>query len=86
MLLDFPWFDCLHTDKEHFEDFYEEIMEELSKFGELEQLNVLENLGDHMFGNVYVKFAEEEQAEAALKGTAAFVSDSEALTILFAQL
>ncbi|KAH7277767.1 hypothetical protein KP509_38G006400 [Ceratopteris richardii] len=54
--------------KEHFEDFYEDIFEELSKFGELESLNVCDNLADHMVGNVYAQFREEEQAAAALQG------------------
>ncbi|MQL69990.1 hypothetical protein Taro_002304 [Colocasia esculenta] len=53
--------------QEHFEDFYEDIFEELSKFGEIESLNVCDNLADHMVGNVYVQFKEEEQAEAALR-------------------
>lgn len=53
--------------QEHFEDFYEDIFEELSKFGEVESLNVCDNLADHMVGNVYVQFREEDQAEAALK-------------------
>eukprot|EP00271_Cylindrocystis_brebissonii_P017476 TRINITY_DN4563_c1_g1_i1.p1 TRINITY_DN4563_c1_g1~~TRINITY_DN4563_c1_g1_i1.p1 ORF type:complete len:330 (+),score=28.10 TRINITY_DN4563_c1_g1_i1:202-1191(+) len=52
--------------QEHFEDFYEDIFEELSKYGEIENLNVCENLADHMIGNVYVKFREEEYASAAL--------------------
>lgn len=52
--------------QEHFEDFYEDIFEELSKFGEIECLNVCDNLADHMIGNVYVQFREEEQAAAAL--------------------
>uniref|UniRef100_R7WEK0 Splicing factor U2af small subunit B n=1 Tax=Aegilops tauschii TaxID=37682 RepID=R7WEK0_AEGTA len=51
--------------QEHFEDFYEDIYEELSKFGEVETLNVCDNLADHMIGNVYVQFREEEQAVAA---------------------
>ena len=38
-------------------------MEELDKFGQIENLEVLENLGDHMFGNVYVKYSSEEEAE-----------------------
>lgn len=54
-------------DAEHFEEFYEEILEELKGFGEIEQLNVVENLGDHMFGNVYVKYGAEEDAETCLK-------------------
>ena len=34
--------------QEHFEDFYEDIFEELSKYGEVENLNVCDNLADHM--------------------------------------
>ncbi|KAF2310811.1 hypothetical protein GH714_017424 [Hevea brasiliensis] len=52
--------------QEHFEDFYEDIFEELGKFGEIESLNVCDNLADHMIGNVYVQF-REEQAAAALQ-------------------
>ncbi|XAR61492.1 hypothetical protein NMG60_11015934 [Bertholletia excelsa] len=55
------------TIQEHFEDFYEDIFEELSKFGEIESLNVCDNLADHMIGNVYVQFKEEDQAAAALQ-------------------
>jgi len=54
-------------DTEHFEEFFEEILEELAKFGEVEQLHVVENLGDHMFGNVYVKYHYEEDAEKCLQ-------------------
>eukprot|EP00457_Paulinella_chromatophora_P006756 gb/GEZN01006775.1/.p1 GENE.gb/GEZN01006775.1/~~gb/GEZN01006775.1/.p1 ORF type:complete len:302 (+),score=45.81 gb/GEZN01006775.1/:150-1055(+) len=53
--------------QEHFEEFFEEIAEEFMKFGEVELINVVENLGDHMFGNVYVTYRAEEEAEAALK-------------------
>jgi splicing factor U2AF subunit len=38
------------------------------KHGEIEDLIVCDNLGDHLIGNVYVKFSEDEQAEEALKG------------------
>ena len=51
----------------HFEDFYEEVFLELSKFGELQDLNVCDNLGDHLIGNVYAKFATDDEADAALK-------------------
>ncbi|CAD6230412.1 unnamed protein product [Miscanthus lutarioriparius] len=54
-----------HKMQEHFEDFYEDIHEELSKFGEIENLNICDNLADHMIGNVYVQFREEDQAAAA---------------------
>ncbi|KMZ69098.1 Splicing factor U2af 38 kDa subunit [Zostera marina] len=53
--------------QEHFEDFYEDIFEELSKHGEVETLNICDNLADHMVGNVYVQFKEAEQADSALK-------------------
>lgn len=53
-------------DKEAFEDFFEEIIEEFAKFGALEGLHVVENLGDHMFGNVYVQYHYEEGAEKCL--------------------
>lgn len=52
--------------EEHFEEFFEEIVEELSKFGEVEQFHTVENLGDHMFGNVYVKYRDETDAEKCL--------------------
>ncbi|KAM7502225.1 hypothetical protein LguiB_001129 [Lonicera macranthoides] len=53
--------------QEHFEDFYEDLFEELNKYGEIESLNVCDNLADHMVGNVYVQFREEEHAANALK-------------------
>lgn len=49
----------------HFEDFYEEVFSELAKFGEIEDLIVADNIGDHMIGNVYVKFVAEDQAHGA---------------------
>ncbi|KAI3823284.1 hypothetical protein L1987_04718 [Smallanthus sonchifolius] len=47
-------------------DFYEDLFEELNKYGEIESLNVCDNLADHMVGNVYVQFREEEYAAKAL--------------------
>lgn len=53
--------------QDHFEEFYEDLFEELSKYGDIESLNVCDNLADHMVGNVYVQFREEEHAANALK-------------------
>ncbi|MFS8019551.1 putative transcription factor C3H family [Helianthus anomalus] len=53
--------------QDHFEDFYEDLFEELSKYGEIESLNICDNLADHMVGNVYVQFREEEHAASALQ-------------------
>ena len=44
----------------HFEDFYEEVFMELCKFGELEDLVVADNIGDHMIGNAYAKYNSED--------------------------
>ncbi|KAF8071122.1 U2AF35A [Scenedesmus sp. PABB004] len=53
---------------EHYEDFYEDVFEELAKFGEVENLNVCDNLADHMVGSVYVKFRDEDDAARAVAG------------------
>ncbi|KDO27275.1 hypothetical protein SPRG_07523 [Saprolegnia parasitica CBS 223.65] len=55
------------TVDEDFEDFFEEVYEELCKFGKVDELNVCDNLGDHLVGNVYAKFDDEECAAAAQK-------------------
>ena len=41
---------------------------ELAKYGELDEVVVADNIGDHMIGNVYVKFQDENQADKAMKG------------------
>ena len=58
-------FDQL-TLQQVFDDFLEEIVEELSKYGNLEDVQVMENLGDHMIGCVYAKYEDEEDAEKCL--------------------
>jgi len=52
---------------EAFEDFYEDIYDELISYGEIDELNVCDNICDHMIGNVYVKYHTEDGAEKALK-------------------
>ena len=52
----------------HFEDFYEEVFTEISNFAEIADMYVSDNIGDHMIGNVYVKFFTEEDAAKALNG------------------
>merc|ERR1712150_401817 len=37
------------------------------KYGEIEEMNVCDNLGDHLVGNVYVKFRFEEDAATAVE-------------------
>jgi len=52
--------------QEQFDDFYEDVFEEMANFGEVEELNVCENLGDHLIGNVYVKYHRDEDAKESL--------------------
>ena len=52
----------------HFEDFYEEVYLELAKYGEVQEMHVCDNIGEHMLGNVYVKYYREEDADKALRG------------------
>jgi len=51
----------------HFEQFYEDIFTELSvNYGEIEEMYVCDNVGDHLIGNVYVRFRYEEDAQKAV--------------------
>ncbi|KAK3530478.1 hypothetical protein QTP86_024392 [Hemibagrus guttatus] len=53
--------------QEHYDEFFEEVFTEMEeKYGEVEEMNVCDNLGDHLVGNVYVKFRHEEDAEKAV--------------------
>ena len=45
----------------------EDIFEEFDKYGEIENLNVCDNLADHMVGSVYVKFKDETDAARAMQ-------------------
>ncbi|CAD8083620.1 unnamed protein product [Paramecium primaurelia] len=49
---------------EKFENFYEDVFLKLAEFGEIEDLIVCENIGDHLVGNVYVKYTSELYAES----------------------
>ncbi|KAJ3223319.1 Splicing factor U2AF 26 kDa subunit [Clydaea vesicula] len=51
--------------QEHFDLFFEDLFIELAKFGEIEELNVCDNVGDHLVGNVYIRFRYEEDAQKA---------------------
>lgn len=54
--------------QKHFDDTYEELFVEMEeKYGEIEELNICENLSEHLAGNTYCKFRYEEDAEKAEK-------------------
>jgi splicing factor U2AF subunit len=53
--------------QEHYDNFFEDVFVECEdKYGEIEEMNVCDNLGDHLVGNVYIKFRREEDAERAV--------------------
>lgn len=52
--------------QEDFDLFYEDVFMELSKFGEIEDMVVCDNVGDHLVGNVYCQFRYEESAGNAV--------------------
>lgn len=46
--------------QEHYDNFFEDVFVELEdKYGEIEEMNVCDNLGDHLVGNVYIKVSSE---------------------------
>ena len=52
--------------QEHFDDFFEDVFVELEdKYGEIEEMNVCDNLGDHLVGNVYVKVRYDYEQQLA---------------------
>ena len=54
--------------QEHYDNFFEDCFIEIEeKYGRIEEMNVLDNLAEHLVGNVYVKFRREEDAEKAVK-------------------
>ena len=52
---------------DHFENFFSEVFLELAQFGEIEEMHVCDNIGDHLIGNTYVKFISEDDAEKVKK-------------------
>jgi len=65
---DEDWDDEMYARaQEHVEAFYEEVFLELANYGEIEDLVVLDNVSDHMVGNVYCKYYHEEAAERAVR-------------------
>lgn len=54
--------------QKHFDDVFEELFVELeSQYGEIEEMNICDNLSEHLAGNTYVKFRYEEDADKACR-------------------
>ena len=63
--------DCTITDTElqgQFDAFYEDMFSELAKYGELVDMHVCDNVGDHLIGNVYARYRYEADAQLAVDG------------------
>ena len=62
--------NCPLTDdqvQQHFDLFYEDIFTELAlQYGEIEEMHICDNVGDHLIGNVYVRFFREKDASYAV--------------------
>ena len=54
--------------KNHVHDFFEEVFLMMMEFGRVQEMYIVDNLCDHLLGNVYVKFETDVQAQAALEG------------------
>ena len=52
--------------QDDFDLFYEDVFMELAKFGEVEEMIVCDNIGDHLVGNVYCQYRYEESAGNAV--------------------
>ena len=53
--------------QENFDNFFADIFWEMeSKYGDIIDMNVCDNMGDHLVGNVYIMFKNEEDAEKAV--------------------
>ncbi|EFP84443.2 uncharacterized protein PGTG_10163 [Puccinia graminis f. sp. tritici CRL 75-36-700-3] len=50
----------------YFETFYEDVFCELVKYGNLLEMHVCDNVGDHLIGNVYARYDWEDEAQIAV--------------------
>jgi len=50
----------------HYEDFVEDVLEEMLKYGPVEEILTYQNRGDHLLGNTFVRFPDEDMAQQAI--------------------
>lgn len=63
-----PFIDQMTEEElqQHFDDIFEELFIEMeAQYGEIEEMNICDNLSEHLAGNTYVKFRYEEDSEKA---------------------
>lgn len=54
--------------EDDFVAFYQDVFNEVSKYGPVDVLSVVENLGDHLLGNTYVRYLDDRCAAEAVEG------------------
>jgi len=59
--------DALETAVTHFEEFYEDVYLQMITYGEVEEIHICDNIGDHIIGNAYVKFHTEAEAKRCME-------------------
>ncbi len=46
----------VEAEQQHFDAFFEDVFVETEdRYGPIEEMNICDNLGDHLVGNVYIK-------------------------------
>lgn len=62
---------CTLTDTElqnQFDELYEDVFVELGHYGEVGEMHICDNVGDHLIGNIYARFSSEDDAQRAVDG------------------
>lgn len=61
--------ECSITDsalQAQFDEFYDDMFCQLAQYGELLEMHVCDNVGDHLIGNVYARYKFEHEAQTAV--------------------
>jgi len=69
-----------------YDDFYFEMFEKFTSYGKIDELQICENHCEHMSGNVYVKFSDEEEAATALEDLKGKFYDGKLLRVEFSNV
>ncbi|KAL4402834.1 spliceosomal complex protein [Malassezia pachydermatis] len=54
--------------QQQFDQFFTDLFKGLSSYGELVEVHVCDNVGDHLIGNVYARYESEDDAQRAVDG------------------
>lgn len=54
--------------QQQFDEFFTDVFRGLSEYGDLVEMHVCDNVGDHLIGNVYARYETEDDAQRAVDG------------------